>query len=657
MSKKDYIDAVNEIEIDENIKIKTLKKMKTNKTKYNKIYPIASLSIMCAIIITIFVPSMLQKTNINEIGYEKVQETNVLPKVENFKNLHAMLKDRSKDTNKVFWFTSDDIAMEEIKVEDSTVSTNQSTDSLKNEYSETNTQVEGVDEADIVKTDGKYIYYLARDVLTIINSQNSNNLVLSSKIEFESEDYYPQEIFLRENKVIIIGTETRKKENKESNSLYSSYEIYTAAKVYNVENKEKPILERTVEVEGTYISSRMIDDNIYLITNKSINAYLCKKYSEKRLDENEFKPKYSDSIIGKEIKTVSFDSIYYIPEFEDTSYLNIATFNIKEENPVNIQSYLGAGDEIYASTTNLYITKVKYNYTDNELKTEIYKFSLDEATCTFQTTGSVPGSVLNQFSMDEKDGYFRIATTDNNLRNSEDNTNNLYVLNENLEIVGKIEGLAKGEKIYSVRFMGNRAYMVTFVETDPLFVIDLSQPTNPKVLGELKIPGYSKYLHPYDETHLIGFGEDTKIVNYGYGDIVTTDGMKMSLFDVTDPSNPTEMYTVKIGKEGTYSELLYNHKALLFSKEKNLIAFPISITGDNYNVIFKGAIIYELTLEKGFELKGKISNTATALEEYYKRYDIERIIYIKDTFYTLSYSLIKATDIETMQTKSILEIK
>ena len=198
--------------------------------------------------------------------------------------------------------------------------------------------------------------------------------------------------------------------------------------------------------------------------------------------------------------------------------------------------------------------------------------------------------------------------------------------------------------------------MVTFVQTDPLFVIDLSEPTNPTVLGELKIPGYSKYLHPYDETHLIGFGEDTKLVNYGYGDIVITDGIKIALFDVTDPNNPKEMYSEKIGKRGTYSELLNNHKALLFSKEKNIIAFPVSITEENYKVTFQGAIVYSLTLEKGFELKGKISNTTSEYERYYKSNNVQRILYIKDTLYTISQNTIKAVNMNTMEIKGTISL-
>ena len=664
MSKKDYIDAVNEIKVNEELKQETLKKVtntkKTPKYRFNKIYPIASLAFMCAIIMAIVLPNKIIAP-INEVKYEQAKISQELPKVENFKNLYAMLKTR--DAKRYYiedMFSVDSITNENSKNE---TATNEAAD----DYSKTNTQVQGVDEADIVKTDGTHIYYLANEKLTIINTENASQMKEMSTIKFD-ETFTPEELFFNNDKIIVIGTrfeydEREKRIGIDDDYLYPNYmdKTYTSAKIYNVKDKTNPTLERTVEVEGSYLTARMIDSNVYIASNKYMYyAYICNTYKSTELNEDDFKPHYLDTATSNETKSINFDCIYYIPEFEDTNYLNIVAFNITNNQEANVESYLGAGEEIYASKENLYVTKTKYDYerkNKTSITTEIYKFNLNNANCTFAKAGDVPGSVLNQFSMDECNGYFRIATTDSTSWNSESNTNNLYVLNENLETIGKIEGLAKGERIYSVRFMGNRAYMVTFVETDPLFVIDLSNPTTPTVLGELKIPGYSKYLHPYDETHLIGIGEDTEVVNYGYGDRVVTNGMKMAMFDVTDPNNPQELYNVKIGEKGTYSELLYNHKALLFSKEKNIIAFPISITENDYKVTFQGAIVYGVSLEKGFELKTKISNSATDYDRYYSRNSVERIIYIKDTLFTLSNGLIKAVDLNTFETKGSIELR
>lgn len=664
MSKKDYINAVNEINVNETLKQETLRKAtntkKTPKYRFNKVYPIASLAFMCAIIMAIVLPNK-SIAPINEVTAEQTKISQELPKVENFKNLYAMLKTRT--TNR---YTIDDM----LSV-DSTTNANSknetATNEVANDYSKTNTQVQGVDEADIVKTDGTHIYYLANEKLTIINTENASQMKEMSTIEFD-ETFTPEELFFNNDKIIVIGTrfeydEREKRIGIDDDYLYPNYmdKTYTSAQIYNVKDKINPTLERTVEVEGDYLTARMIGSNVYIASNKYMYyAYICNTYKSTELNEDDFKPHYLDTATSNETKSINFDCIYYIPEFEDTNYLNIVAFNITNNQEANVESYLGAGEEIYASKENLYVTKTKYDYerkNKTSITTEIYKFNLNNANCTFAKAGDVPGSVLNQFSMDECNGYFRIATTDSTSWNSESNTNNLYVLNENLETIGKIEGLAKGERIYSVRFMGNRAYMVTFVETDPLFVIDLSNPTTPTVLGELKIPGYSKYLHPYDETHLIGIGEDTEVVNYGYGDRVVTNGMKMAMFDVTDPNNPKELYNVKIGEKGTYSELLYNHKALLFSKEKNIIAFPISITENDYKVTFQGAIVYGVSLEKGFELKTKISNSATDYDRYYSRNRVERIIYIKDTLFTLSNGLIKAVDLNTFETKGSIELR
>ena len=661
MNKKQYIDAANEIEVSNKLKNETLNKalQKTTQKRYNKAYPIASIALMCAIIMAIVLPNK-SIAPINEVTDEQIKISQELPKVESFKNLYAMLKTRN--TNR---YTIDDmISVDSITNANSKNET--ATNEVANDYSKTNTQVQGVDEADIVKTDGTYIYYLTNEKLTIINTENASQMKEMSTIKFD-ETFTPEELFLNNDKLIVIGTryeydKTERKIGIDEDYLYPNYmdKTYTSAKLYNVKDKINPTLERTVEVEGDYLTARMIGSNVYIVSNKYMYyAYICNTYKSTELNEDDFKPHYLDTATSNETKSINFDCIYYIPEFEDTNYLNIVAFNITNNQEANVESYLGAGEEIYASKENLYVTKTKYDYEKNNktsITTEIYKFNLNNANCTFAKAGDVPGSVLNQFSMDECNGYFRIATTDSTSWNSESNTNNLYVLNENLETIGKIEGLAKGERIYSVRFMGNRAYMVTFVETDPLFVIDLSNPTTPTVLGELKIPGYSKYLHPYDETHLIGIGEDTEVVNYGYGDRVETNGMKMAMFDVTDPNNPQELYNVKIGEKGTYSELLYNHKALLFSKEKNIIAFPVSITEDDYKVTFQGAIVYGVSLEKGFELKTKISNSATDYDRYYSRNRVERIIYIKDTLFTLSNVLIKAVDLNTFETKGSIEL-
>jgi uncharacterized secreted protein with C-terminal beta-propeller domain len=674
MSKKDYIDAMNEIEPRESLKKETFSKITKPIRKHKRIYPILSVAAMVIIAIGIGVP--LYNKDINnlrsiELGEKESTDTNEteeigLPRVENFENLYAMIS-KMEVNNYYIEDSITDATTVSPSIKNEANSTQESNAERK-EYSETNTQVKGVDEADIVKTDGRYIYYLSNKKLTI-TSVDGSNLERTSSIEFNDEHYRPMELFVRENKLILIGTKHEEGEIKplrkskiliERDNYYPTYNTYTVIKVYDIKNRENPELSRTVEVEGYYISSRMVGNNIYLIANKSINSYLCKNYEIDKLNEDAFKVQYLDTAVNQEKRCIAFADICYIPESESPNYLNVVSFNVNENKEANIDSYLGAGEKIYSSEKNLYVTKSKFNYEDktdtSKRATEIYKFNLIDGKCKFQKSGEVPGTIINQFSMDESEEYFRIATTDNSSWEQENNTNNLYVLNNELEIVGKVEGLAKGEKIYSVRFMGNRAYMVTFVETDPLFVIDLSIPTEPKVLGELKIPGYSKYLHPYDETHLIGFGENTEVVNYGYGDRVVTNGMKMALFDVTDPNNPQEMYSVDIGEKGTSSELLYNHKALLFSKEKDIIAFPISRTIDNYKVDFRGAIVYGLNLEKGFTLKGEISHNKNDYELYHSNNKIERIIYIGDNLFTLSENKIKATDMNSMKELSHIDL-
>lgn len=626
----------------------------------NIMYAISTSIIILVIIISIAIPITNNKTEDNPI--EITNENNGLPRLENFSNFYEIaIKNKEK-----YSYATNDLVKGEIA--DSASELSEAEKSANDEdYSKTNTQVEGVDESDIVKTDGEYIYYVANRKVIIIDT--SETLKVIAQIDYTKDEFVPNELYLAENKLVVIGNNSTyyNKNDILVDMIYPINNQKVITKVYNLESIEKPSLIREVEIEGYYVSSRMIEGNIYVIANKNIDTYLFKDNIEE-MNENDYKPKYIDTAISKEQKCLEYSDVYYFPESEDMSYLNIASFNINDNEKANIESYLGAGDEIYCSLNNLYITKVKWDYKDKkvygyynnyDINTYIYKFKLENSNVKYENAGSVPGSVINQFSMDEKDGYFRIATTDSKGFSNENNVNNLYVLDKDLQIVGEIENLAKGERIYSVRFIGDKAYMVTFVQTDPLFVIDLSEPTNPIVLGELKIPGYSKYLHPYDETHLIGFGENTKENEFGG---IVADGMKMALFDVSDPNKPKELFSENIGESGTYSEILYNHKALLFSKEKNIIAFPIFITEeegeDRTNLKFQGAIIYGLDLESGFTEKGRIAHQQTEEETFDYDYSktVERIIFIKDNFYTLSNGLIKQINLETMEEQNTLEL-
>jgi uncharacterized secreted protein with C-terminal beta-propeller domain len=262
--------------------------------------------------------------------------------------------------------------------------------------------------------------------------------------------------------------------------------------------------------------------------------------------------------------------------------------------------------------------------------------------------------------MDEYRGYFRIATTTGHVSRNGDSTaqNRVYVLDEDLNIVGRLEGLAPGEQIYSARFMGGRAYLVTFKKVDPLFVIDLTDPTNPRTLGELEIPGYSDYLHPYDETHVIGIGKDA----VDMGSFAWYQGVKIALFDVSDPENPREISSYVIGDRGTNSYALDDHRAFLFSRSKNLLVIPISLAEINEEQYpdgvppyaygehtWDGAYVFNISTEGGLALKGRITHSDGNVQPCWGWYDspnsVKRSLYIENVLYTISDGMVKMNNL------------
>ncbi|WP_261305326.1 beta-propeller domain-containing protein [Paenibacillus andongensis] len=595
-------------------------------------------------------------------------------------------------------------------------------------YSSTNVQVQGVDESDVVKTDGTYIYTVNKQRIIVTQAYPSDQMKVLSILDFpknQDTQFQPSEIYVDDKHLIVLGNsyqsyipvpnngESGITEKKMILPMPMRSQGTAKVMVYDLSDRSNLKLEKEVELEGNYVSSRKIGSSLYFISNKYVNYYQYRELADKEKAKTALIPAYRDSAAGDSFTSVPLNQVYYLPKALEPNYVLIGGINLNELNQtMNVTSYLGSGQNVYASEENLYVAVTNYeqmriqpmrmpagdaaqgirvgepngviqSFELPKQETIIYQFGLNEGKAEYKHTGKVPGRLLNQFSMDEHNGYFRLATTTGEVGRTDEGTskNHVFILDGNLNEKGKIENIAPGERIYSTRFMGDRAYMVTFKNTDPLFVMDLKDPAAPKLLGALKIPGYSDYLHPYDENHIIGFGKDTIEVDNknpnGPQSIAYYQGMKVALFDVTDVNNPKEKFKELIGDRGTDSELLHNHRALLFSKEKNLLSFPVNVmkidpnqTTNNPkmpanaygNFAFQGAYVYNLDLEKGFQFRGGITHlTQEDLQkagQYVQAGDkqVQRVLYIGDTLYTVSNGLIKANDLGTLKEKNSVVI-
>ncbi|PIN98408.1 MAG: copper amine oxidase, partial [Candidatus Diapherotrites archaeon CG10_big_fil_rev_8_21_14_0_10_31_34] len=548
-------------------------------------------------------------------------------------------------------------------------------------YSETNIQVEGVDEADIVKTDGKYIYVISNKNLVIAEAYPAKEAKILSETDL---GITPQEIFIQGNNILVFGQTYKEiREPKSLNNgttqkemIYPDYRNTSVAviKILDATDKSSPEVKRTVEFEGSYLNSRKIEEQVYFVINSYPDYYGIE-------NDEDIIPLYADSKKDGEFEEIAkCKNIGYLPPVNPQSFITIASISMNEfDSEIQKETVVGSAENLYASQENLYLAQTEYNYnyfpvvtevvdavkgmvTDTREFTSIHKFSLNKGKIDYLGVMKAPGTILNQFSMDEFDSHFRIATTTGHVsRSGGGSSNNIYVFGNDLKLKGQLEDLAPGEKIYSARFMGKKGYLVTFKKVDPLFVIDLSNPEKPEVLGKLKIPGYSDYLHPIDETHLIGIGKDT--IEAEEGEFAWYQGVKIAVFDVTDIEHPKEMYKEIIGDRGTDSFALQDHKAFLYDKEKNLLVIPIQLAeiseeqkqayenseqqkwGPLYGEFtFQGAYVYNLSLENGFELQGRIThldaeNDSLKKSGYYYNgggTEIKRSLFIGEVLYTIS---------------------
>jgi uncharacterized secreted protein with C-terminal beta-propeller domain len=512
------------------------------------------------------------------------------------------------------------------------------TSALEFEYSITNIQVGGVDEVDVVKTDGEYIYMMSDTKVLILKAYPAGEAQIVSQVVFNGTSLAGIFVSQDGNRLAVLGCKYKFPQTYSQSYII---DVKTFLDVYDISNKSKPALYTNFTMTGSYFNSRMIGDYVYFVVSQP--AYV--------IYDTVILPKIYTNDGMKEIG--ASDVLYSNVSDSYFLYTTVVALNMQNatEEPTQKTLLLGGASSMYVSLNNIYIT-----FPESSGKTTIYRILIENSTINPEAKGEVPGRELNQFSMDEYNDHFRIATS---TWIDWIKQNNLYVLNMNLSVIGKLENLAVGENLHSARFIGDRCYLVTFQKTDPLFVIDLSDPTTPAVLGQLKIPGYSDYLHPYDENHLIGVGKET--VEADEGDFAWYQGVKISIFDVSDVSNPIQIANYTIGDRGTDSPILTDHKAFLFDKSKNLLVIPVLVAEINetqypegvppyaYGTpIWQGAYVFNITLTEGLVLKGKITHGEDGAGVSESSYWVKRALYIENVLYTVSDKKIKINNLEDL---------
>lgn len=593
--------------------------------------------------------------------------------------------DMAKGSSTGFNFNPDDIVLE--GASDSTDTSNSAIEKLesasssaKKSYSDTNIRTSGVDEGDIVKTDGKYIYVLNKnsykDAVTIYLANNAKPKKISS-ISFKKNTVNIRDMYVYKDRIIITAGETFeiKKQKIKIKSLYndenSSFKNfnakswsgylsgtcetsddvlysaangmanYTYAFVYDISKAEKPKLLHKFFQDGSYNSSRMVNGILYLFSSRGFNTENINKKEP---------TSYIPQVGGKCVE----DGDVAVPDKSTgMDYTVISSIDTKNCSYIDKQAVLnGESQNLYVSSNNIYLYGQQYFALGANFKSTIIKLSYNDGKIKKLATGSFKGYINDDYCIDEKDGKLRFVTTYYNKKGNE--LNGLFIMDENLKLTGKIANLAKNEQIYSARFIGNTAYFVTYRNTDPLFAVDVSNPAKPKMLGYLKIPGFSRYLHPYSNTLLLGIGEETDASGNSIG-------IKMSMFDISNPADIKEV-AKKVLKGSFDCEAQYNPNALFIDTQKNIFGFGFEkYSSDIYSYSNKrqyNYMVYSYNNKKGFvkKLDYNIFNRKDTdildFDIYYVTFT--RGIYIDDNFYVVttdSKNIIKCFDLKTFKEK------
>ena len=418
------------------------------------------------------------------------------------------------------------------------------------DYSTTNLQMEGVDESDIAKIDGSYIYTVEDKYIVITDIRDGK---LKEVTRFLPKDCGTadrvMEIYVDGDQLILVVQCYETSLEEDSAFCYEmNGKSTTQIQVYSIVDRKNPEFEGRLIQDGYYNTSRKIGDIVYLFTQyymtSDVVGYVEKEYTSVIPKVN------GEKVAAGEI---------YLPESSGESGILVSSLDVNKPDKVLDSKLVISGyAQTYISKDALYVYEEDY---DGAMITNIAKFALDEGRISGVAAVAVRGYVRDTFAINASDGYLRVLTTD---YSTEDEMNALYILDENMKLTGQLTGIAPGEEIYAARFMGNTGYFVTYRNTDPLFTVDLSDPAKPEIIGELKVTGFSEYLHFWDDTHLLGIGYES---DENTGNI---ENIKLSMFNIENPGEVTEEAKLVL-KDVDYSEALYDYKSVIISKDKNLI--------------------------------------------------------------------------------------
>ena len=478
-------------------------------------------------------------------------------------------------------------------------------------FSDTNVRTEGVGEADIVKTDGSYLYTLKANSqeISIVDIRSDQMKVVSS-ISL-NENFQASEFYLSDQKLFVLGNMQNTQVDSDSKTLYRG--SCTRIQTYDLADINNPKSIGTVDQSGYYRTSRFKDGYLYVFSDYYIYDTITKK------DYPSYVPLVGDNLLKQ-------SDIYLPTNHAADQYLVVSSVSASSpDKAADQKAVMSENGEVYVSENNIYI----YEYTNSSIladnlaaknQTILRKLSYNKGKLSGSAQGKVKGYLNDSFSIDEYDNTLRLVTTVTHNVGSSSQSNSVYVLDADLKTIGKIEDLAKNEQVYSARFLGDTGYFVTYEQTDPLFSVDFSDPENPKILGKLKIPGFSEYLHFYSDNLLLGIGMDTD-------ENGITNGVKISMFDISDPSDVKEVskYTLD---QYYYSDVFSDYRAALVDPEKNLIGFPLSGSANQY-------VILSYDKDQGFQVQMQEEVNGNS-------YLGTRGVYANEKFYVINGNAIEA---------------